>query len=313
VVGPAARLNQLAKERTMKNLRGKNAIVTGASRGIGPYIAKTLAGQGVNLVLSARDATKLEDTRAACQALGVTAIAVSADVTSPADRSRLITTAERDLGQIDILVNNAGVEYPGALSELTIEEIDSILETNLRAPVHFSKAVLPGMLQRRDGAIVQVSSMAGKSGAPFNSIYSTTKFGLQGFADSMQFELDGTGVHMSTVCPGFVGEAGMWANRGEKAPAMVREVSPQKVADGVLKAIRGSLEVLVMPTPIRPLLALNQLFPSLQRPIVKRLGVAKAMRGPAREPAREPDAAPVSAGAAAPDASAEQETVDIGA
>lgn len=77
----------------MKDLRGKKAIVTGASRGIGPFIAKTLAREGIDLVLSARDASKLEETRAACAALGVMAIAVSADVTSPADRARLIETA----------------------------------------------------------------------------------------------------------------------------------------------------------------------------------------------------------------------------
>jgi short-subunit dehydrogenase len=286
----------------MKNLRGTNAIITGASRGIGPYIAKTLAREGVNLVLSARDAAKLDETRAACAESGVKVVPVSSDVTSLADRSRLIETAERELGSVDILVNNAGVEYPGALSELTVDEINSILETNLWAPVHLSKAVLHGMLDRKRGAIIQVSSMAGKSGAPYNSIYSTTKFGLQGFADSMQFELDGTGVHMSTVCPGFVGEAGMWANRGQAAPRMVREVSPQRVADGVLKAIRGSLEVLVMPMPIRPLLALNQLFPALQRPFVKRMGVDKAMRG---------DRSATAAAEASKAEEAERETVDL--
>ena len=110
-------------------------------------------------------------------------------------------------------------------------------------------------------------------------MYSATKFALQGFTESMQFELEATGVHMGTVCPGFVAEAGMWANRGEKAPRLVSAVSPQKVADGVLKVIAGSLEVLVTPAPFRPLLALNQMFPGLQRPLMKRMGVARAMRG----------------------------------
>ena len=272
----------------MKDVRGSSAIVTGASRGIGPYIARTLAREGVNLVLAARDVSKLEETRAVCEALGVSAISVGTDVTQDGDRRRLVETADR-AGAIDILVNNAGVEYPGSLTELTFEEVDAILETNLRAPVYLSKLVLPSMLERKRGAIVHVSSMAGKSGAPYNSIYSTTKFGLQGFVESMQFELDGTGVHMATVCPGFVSEAGMWMNRGGKAPRMMREVSPQRVAEGVLKAIRGSREVLVVSAPIRPLLALNQMFPGLQRPLVKRMGIDTAMRetrrsaGPAEE------------------------------
>lgn len=279
----------------MKDVRGKTAVITGASRGIGPHIARALAHEGANLVLAARDVAKLEETRAACEALGVRAASVATDVTREEDRRRLIATAEQQ-APIDVLVNNAGVEYPGTLTELTFDEVDAILETNLRAPVHLSKLVLPAMLQRRSGAIIHVSSIAGKSGAPYNSIYSTTKFGLQGFVESMQFELDGTGVHMATVCPGFVGETGMWVNRGGKAPMMMREVSPQKVANGVLKAIRGSREVLVVSGPIRPLLALNQLFPGMQRPVVKRMGIAQAMRVP-----RE----------ASPDDQPEKETADI--
>jgi short-subunit dehydrogenase len=266
----------------MKDIHGATAIVTGASRGIGPYIAKTLAREGAQLALAARDAAKLEETRVACEALGVRAIAVACDVNSTDDLRGLVGTTERALGPIDILVNNAGIEIPGMLMELTDAEADAILETNLRAPIRLTRLVLPGMLARKRGAIVHVSSMAGKSGAPYNVMYSATKFALQGLNESMQFELEGTGVHMGTVCPGFVADAGMWADRGEKAPRMVSAVPPQKVADGVLKVIRGSLEALVTPAPFRPLLALNTLFPGLQRPLVKRMGVAKAMRNAPR-------------------------------
>jgi short-subunit dehydrogenase len=272
----------------MKHLRGSTAIVTGASRGIGPYIARTLAGQGVNLVLAARSAEQLEETRRSCEALGVKAIALATDVNSMDDLRQLVAAAEREFGAIDILVNNAGVETTGALEALTYEQIDALLTTNLHAPIWLSKMVLPGMLSRKRGAVVHISSMAGKSGAPYNSTYSASKYGLNGFSDSVNFELEGTGVHMAVVCPGFVSEAGMWAVRGGKAPRMVREVSPQKVADGVLKAIGGALEVLVMPTPIRPLLALAQLSPGLQRAMVKRMGVAKAMQeSPAPERSAE--------------------------
>jgi NADP-dependent 3-hydroxy acid dehydrogenase YdfG len=98
------------KEDPVKHIRGSCAIVTGASRGIGTYIAKTLAVQGVSLALAARDAAKLEDTRTACEALGVRAIAVPTDVTSREDLRRLVERVERELGPIDILVNNAGIE-----------------------------------------------------------------------------------------------------------------------------------------------------------------------------------------------------------
>ena len=95
----------------MKNVRGRTAIVTGASRGIGSYIAKTLAREGVNLVLAARDAAKLEETRKACESLGARAICVSTDVTVDEDQRGLVAAAEREFGSVDILVNNAGLEY----------------------------------------------------------------------------------------------------------------------------------------------------------------------------------------------------------
>lgn len=285
----------------MNNIRGATAILTGASRGIGPYIAKVLAGEGVNLALAARDTAKLDDTRIACEQLGVRALALGCDVTSPADLRRLVETAERDLGPVDILVNNAGLEIPGKLTELTDEEADSILETNLHAPIRLTRLVLPGMIERKRGAVVHISSMAGKSGAPYNAMYSATKFGLQGLNESMQFELEGTGVTMGTVCPGFVADAGMWVNRGAQTPRLVQAVPPEKVARAVLKIIRGDLEALVMPGPFRPLLALNTLFPGLQRPLVKRMGIATAMRGNRTAPPQ----------AAAADARPEPESADV--
>jgi NADP-dependent 3-hydroxy acid dehydrogenase YdfG len=108
----------------VKDIRGSHAIVTGASRGIGTYIAKTLAAQGVSLTLAARDAGKLEETRSACEALGVRAISVPTDVTSREDLRKLVETAERELGPIDILVNNAGIEITKSLQDTSFEEID---------------------------------------------------------------------------------------------------------------------------------------------------------------------------------------------
>jgi short-subunit dehydrogenase len=202
----------------MRDIRGSPAIVTGASRGVGTYIAKTLAAQGVSLALAARDAAKLEDTRGACEALGARAIAVPTDVTSREDLRRLVETVERELGPIDILVNNAGIEITKSLQGTSFDEIDAVVCTNLSAPVWLIKMVLPQMVERRRGAIVNVSSLAGKTCAPYNAIYSATKAGLIALSLSVDLELDGTGVTIGTVCPGFVSETGMWANTGEKAP-----------------------------------------------------------------------------------------------
>ena len=262
----------------MKDLRGANAIITGASKGIGVYIAKTLAGRGVNVALAARSAEKLEDTRRACESLGMKAVAVPCDVSSLDDLRRLVDIAHRELGSIDILVNNAGIELTASVVDQSIAQIDDIIRTNLNGPIWLTKLLLPEMIERRRGAVVQVASLAGKSGEPYGAIYSATKAGLIGLTSALNMELDGTGVKCGAVCPGYVGEAGMWVTQGLKAPAMLKEVPAQKVADAVMKAIGGAPLAYVTSGPIRPLLALGELWPGLNLWITRRLGVIKMMR-----------------------------------
>jgi short-subunit dehydrogenase len=274
----------------MKDLRGKNAVVTGASRGIGVYIARALAERGVNLALTARSVDKLEDTRRACESMGVRAIAIASDVRSVDDQHRIVATAEREFGSIDILINNAGIEHVAAFKDLAAEQIEDIIQTNLTSAIRLTKLVLPSMLARRSAAIVQVASMAGKSPTPYNTIYAATKAGLVNFAGSLHAELDGTGVASSVVCPGFVSDAGMWADHaasGAKLPPRLGTVSPKKVADAVLKAIAGHPEVIVATGPMRPLLALGDLMPGFRFTVIRRLGVGKAFKDEAERYARQ--------------------------
>jgi short-subunit dehydrogenase len=123
-----------------------------------------------------------------------------------------------------------------------------------------------------------LSSMSGKAPTPYNAVYAAAKHGINGFAGSMSFELEGTGVHIGVVCPGFVAGAGMWADAGVKAPALMREVPVQKVVDGVRRVIAGEKEVLVTPGPVRPLLALSDLAPSWIAPMLRALGVVDVLR-----------------------------------
>jgi short-subunit dehydrogenase len=265
----------------MKDLRGANAIVTGASRGIGPYIAKTLAARGVNLALAARSAEQLEETRRACETLGVRAIAVPTDVSSLDELRRLVDMARRELGPIDVLVNNAGIELTASLVDQSFAQVDAIVRTNLSGPTWLTKLVLPEMIERRRGVVVHVSSLAGKSGEPYGAVYSATKGALIAMSSALNMELDGTGVRCAAVCPGYVGEAGMWVTQGLDAPAMLKEVPAQKVADAVMKAIGGAPLSYVTSGPIRPLLALGELWPGLNLWITRRLGVIKMMRAQA--------------------------------
>ena len=262
----------------MKDLAGRNAIVTGASKGIGRHIALALARRGVNVALAARSTDRLGDVRAACEAGGAKAIALTCDVRSREDLQRLAAAAQTDLGPIDILVNNAGIEITGSLPDLALEQIDDVVRTNLLGTITLTKLVLPSMLARRAGVVVNVASLAGKAGMPYNSIYSTTKHALIGFTEALDLELDGTGVRAGAVLPGFVSETGMWADAHDPAPWLLREVPPSKVVAAVFKVIDGAPEAIVSSLPIRPLLALWAVAPALKKPVVKQMGLLRLMR-----------------------------------
>jgi short-subunit dehydrogenase len=256
-------------------------VVTGASRGIGVAIARRLARPGSTLVLAARDGAGLERTAAQLRQPEVRVVTVAGDVGRAADREALVRAAEAE-GSIDVLVNNAGVEIAVGFPDQSAEEIERQLLVNLHAPLQLARRVLPAMLARRAGAIVFVSSMSGKSPTPYNSIYAASKHGLNGFVSSLRLELEGSGVQAGVVCPSFVAEAGMWADTGVKAPALLREVPLESVVDAVLRVVAGEGEVLVTPGPIRPMLALADLWPGLGSRILRRLGVIDVLKERAR-------------------------------
>lgn len=263
----------------MTNLNGKTALITGASAGIGAALVTTLAREGLNLALVARSAERLEKNAEQARALGVKAVAIPADVTVAADRTRLLQEAEAALGPIDILVNNAGVEEIVAFADQSEDSIRHTIEVNLMATLLLTRAVLPGMLARGYGHIVQMSSIAAKAGAPYGAVYSATKAALQIHAQGLHAELDGTGVAISTILPGFVGQAGMFARFGMKAPSWMGETTPEKVAEGVVKALKtGKFQVVVNPMPLGASFVLSALWPALITPISKRMGVLDMQR-----------------------------------
>ena len=155
----------------MDDLQGTTAIVTGASRGIGVYIAKALAEEGVNLSLAARSAEELEQVRTEIESMGVKAIATVGDVSIAEDRARLIERTEAEVGPIDILVNNAGIDIVRRFHEAPESDFVDTLRINLEAPILLTRAIVPGMLERDRGHVVNISSGAGKVGVPGESAY----------------------------------------------------------------------------------------------------------------------------------------------
>ena len=266
----------------MKDLRGTTAVLTGASRGIGVHIARALTEQGVNLALAARSRAELDAVRDDMTALGVKAIAIRCDVTNADDRAALLARTQSELGPIDILINNAGIETASHFESADEADIVRTIDVNLIAAMLLTRSVLPGMLERRRGHIVNIASGAGKVGVPYAVAYATSKHGLVGFTNSLRSEYHKGPVGFSVVCPGFVSDAGMyarWEGRGVKAPRIVGRASPTKVAEVVVTCIRKNrCEVLVNTPPLRPVAVLANISPSLAPMYMKLLGYTRTFR-----------------------------------
>jgi uncharacterized protein len=226
-------------------LAGASALLTGASGGIGEAIARALTARGVSVKLSARRAEVLEQLR---QELGGGAEVLPADLADRASVSELIERA----GEVDVLVANAGLPGTGALDSFSPEELDRALDVNLRAPMQLARALLPGMVERGRGHLVLISSISGKVASPNSAVYAATKTGLRAFGQGLRQDLHGAGVGVTTVFPGFISDAGMWADAGLKTPAGVRTRSPEQVAAAVIKGIeRDKAELDVAPLSLR--------------------------------------------------------------
>jgi short-subunit dehydrogenase len=260
-------------------LRGANAIVTGASRGIGVHIARALVAEGVNVALTARSGAELEAVRAEMAGAGVRAAAIVCDVADPAGRAALVERAESEIGPIDIVVNNAGIETAGHFHTTAEDDLQRVIDVNLMAPMMLTRAVLPGMIERGRGHIVNIASGAGKVGVPFEASYCTSKHGLVGLTRSLRAEYSASPIGFSVVCPAFVSDTGMydrWVRDGVKAPWYVGWSRPKKVAKVVVSCIqRDRGEVLVNVPPVRPLVTLLAAVPAIEPAVMRMLGYTR--------------------------------------
>ena len=266
----------------MEQLRGRTALVTGASGGIGRKIARRLAGEGTNVVVSGRREEALAEAVDELRELGVEAEAIAADLGDLSQVDPLVERCEAALGPIDVLVNNAGLESVGAFTAYSREQLTSMVDVNLTAPLLLTHRVVPGMLERKRGHVVFVSSLAGKIGPAYNEPYAATKAGLVGLNQSLRAEYRHAPIGFSVVCPGFVAGDGMFqrmADEGARANAVLGETPIDKVAERVVEAIRlDRPETIESGAPIRPLLALGQISPRLAEWLVERFGATEFFR-----------------------------------
>jgi short-subunit dehydrogenase len=270
----------------MKDLSGRTALLTGASGGIGAKIAEALADAGANVVLSGRREDALADAAARVTERGAKAAVVPADLSDFDAIDPLVEAAEAALGPVDILVNNAGIELTAPFAEFTRDELTSLIDVNVTSPMLLIKRVLPGMVERGTGSIVNIASAAGHFPPAYAAHYAASKAALVALTKSLRAEYDDSPITFSVVSPGFVAGDGMYqriVDSGVKSPKMMGTTSTEKVAAAVVRAIRNdSVEIVITGSPARPLVALGALAPKTHERLVDRLGMHSAFGQAAR-------------------------------
>jgi len=248
-------------------LAGKVVVVTGASMGIGEEIARIFAGRGANIVLLSRDAGRAEAARVRVGYADRT-VALSCDVRNTEEIDRVLALTLHHFKRIDIWVNNAGHGLLDSVSEMEMAACREMFDTNFFGSVMAMQAVIPVMRQQGEGTIINISSVAGHIPMPFHAAYSATKFALNAIGKAANVELKKDGIHVLTVCPGYVRTAfGDNAVRGRELkrvrPSSIRGITAERVARAALQGyLKGKREVIVpwmMHVPVK----IYQLFPSL--------------------------------------------------
>jgi short-subunit dehydrogenase len=246
------------------DLRGAKVLLTGATGGIGQVLAAALASRGGEMVLTGRRTDLLKRL---AQQLGGRAI--PADLTDREAIEDLLNAA----GEIDVLVANAALPATGLLADYSIDEIDRALDVNLRAPIVMADLVAERMAARRHGHLVFISSLSGKIASGQASLYNATKFGMRGFALALREDMRPYNVGVSTVFPGYIRDAGMFADAGATLPRGVGTRSPQEVARAIVRAIETNVaEVDVAPLGTRLVALVGGVAPVLSAAIQRRLG-----------------------------------------
>lgn len=247
------------------DLRGAVAVVTGASSGIGAATARKLHEAGARLVLHGRDRERLAEL-----AERTSGFALPADF---ADDAAVPAAAEEIVGRfpnVDVLVNNAGIGWAGPFGEMTGDDVRRLVAVNLTAPIELTRALLPAI--RSPGRIVFVTSIAGRTGVAGEAVYSAVKAGVDAFAESLRFELSGTGIGVGVVVPGVV-DTEFFARRGRpyqrRSP---RPIPADQVAAAVLRTVRDGRAEVYAPGWLRLPVAIRGALPAVYRGLAGRFG-----------------------------------------
>lgn len=241
-------------------------IITGASSGIGREIARVFSREGAVVVLAARSARALEELAQELRAQSGRVLTVPTDVSHVDQLQRLVHVTLQVFGRIDVLVNNAGQGLALWAHELTPEQIEGLFRVNTLSAINLTRLVLPGMMARRQGMIINVSSVAGKVGVPSDTVYAATKFALNGFGQGLRAEVAGYNIKVLTVCPFFTSGTGFGQNvPGHAQPPRnpLRRMSARQVAEQTVAAAAAGQHELILGRPARAGVFLNNVAPGL--------------------------------------------------
>lgn len=231
----------------MADITGKIAVVTGAGRGIGRAIAVELVRIGARVVVASRSLSELEETAR----LAGSAIVVATDVRRKDEIQRLLERAASQLGPVDILVNAAGIGVAGSVVDFADSDYDAVLDTNLKSIFLASRHVLPSMIERGTGHIINIASIAGKVGSANLAVYCASKFGVVGFTQALAEEVRQHGIRVSVICPGST-DTSFLGSSGKASKSRERMLSPSDIAHAVKMLVTQEANSFISEVIIRP-------------------------------------------------------------
>lgn len=241
----------------MGTVRGARVLVTGASSGIGAALAEELASRGAHVALLARRRRELEEVAQRCRARGVDAHVVVADLSESEQAARGAEAAWEALGHLDVVVNNAGRPLRRSAVRLSPADVAGTMQVNFLGAVAVTLALLPRMIERGSGRIVNVGSVAGRVAAPREAAYVASKFALAGWSDTLAVDLAGSGVAVHHVSPGVI-DTPLWDAEGQEPPSFTgRRVPAAQVARAIIAAVEQGRYETFVPRSLAPVVALR--------------------------------------------------------